>query len=130
LQEEIYSQWKRNNGKISSIRSHARIYDCIEKINRLYKQAMPMSGLLDEGKFYICYKKNEELCGIEIKLLEFREENGQVYYTMEWSERVIKVKSTMLNCIGFLLLPKQMSGVNVYCIIREDWSDNNTEHIL
>lgn len=87
---------------------------------------MPMSGLLQDETFYIFQKQNGEVCGIEVKLLEFREENKLDYYTMEWSETVIKVNTTILNFIGFLLLPKQLPEANVYCIIREDWSHRNT----
>jgi hypothetical protein len=110
LCKEIYCKWKTSNGEISSIRNHARIYGSIEKNNAMYKQAMPMSGLLNEGIFYICYMQNGGICGILVKLLEFREEYKQVYYTIEWSETAIKVKSQMVNCIGVLLLPKTNGG--------------------
>jgi hypothetical protein len=60
------------------------------------------------------------------KLFSYKEIYYQVYCTIEWSETVIKLKRSMLNLIGVLLLPKNIEGANVICIIKEDWSNGST----
>lgn len=133
LKDEIYDNWKiiqkPNN---VNLRLYAKIYGNRKKAKETFSSGDPISGIIYEGEFYVCYRHRGEVKGNMIDLSnETSKEYNLLYYSIEWTTKKIVINNNDSDYVGILLLPLHTSELltnveRLYCYVRSDWS-NKTE---
>ena len=133
LKEEIYENWKTiQKQKNADLRLYAKIYGNRKKAKESFTSGNPISGIIYENEFYICYRHRGEVKGNAIELSnETYKEYNLIYYSVEWTTKKIVISNDSNGYVGILLLPSHATelGTNdgsLYCYVRSDWS-NKTE---